>query len=50
MFVQFRKSGTIYSYDDVPALVYSDLMNAASMGGYYNEYIKGYYTAHRLTE
>ena len=50
LFVQFRKSGTIYSYDDVPALVYSDLMNAASMGGYYNEYIKGYYTAHRLTE
>lgn len=50
LFVQFRKSGTIYSYDDVPALVYGDLMNAASMGGYYNEYIKGYYTAHRLTE
>lgn len=50
LFVQFRESGAIYSYDDVPALVYSDLMNAESMGGYYNGYIKGHYTAHRLTD
>ncbi len=50
LFVQFRESGAIYSYDDVPALVYSDLMNAESMGGYYNGYIKGHYTAHKLTD
>lgn len=50
LFVQFRESGSIYSYDDVPALVYSDLMNAESMGGYYNGFIKGHYTAHRLTD
>lgn len=50
LFVQFRESGTIYSYDDVPSLVYSDLMHSESMGGYYNGYIKGHYTAHRLTD
>ncbi len=50
LYVQFRDSGAIYSYDDVPALVYSDLMNAESMGSYYNGYIKGHYTAHRLTD
>lgn len=50
LFVQFRKSGVIYSYDDVPSLVYSDLVNAESMGSYYNDCIKGHYTAHRLTD
>lgn len=50
LFVQFRESGAIYSYDDVPSLVYSDLMHSESMGGYYNGYIKGHYTAHRLTD
>lgn len=50
LYVQFRDSGVIYSYDDVPSLVYSDLMHSESMGGYYNGYIKGYYTSHRLTD
>lgn len=50
LYVQFRDSGAIYSYDDVPSAVYSDMMHAESMGGYYNEYIKGHYTAHRMTD
>lgn len=50
LYVQFRDSGAIYSYDDVPSLVYSDLMHSESMGVYYNGYIKGYYTFHRLTD
>lgn len=50
LYVQFRKSGVVYSYDDVPSLVYDDLMHTESMGGYYNGYIKGHYTAHRMTE
>ena len=50
LYAQFRDSGAIYSYDDVPSAVYGDLMHAESMGGYYNGYIKGHYTSHRLTD
>ena len=49
LFVQFRDSGSVYSYDDVPQDIYDELFSAYSMGGYYNENIKGSYTAHRLS-
>lgn len=49
LFVQFRDSGSVYAYDDVPQSIYEELNEADSMGGYYNEYIKGNYTAHRLS-
>ena len=47
--MQFRDSGSVYAYDDVPQSIYEELNEADSMGGYYNEYIKGTYTAHRLS-
>ena len=34
------KSGGIYQYSGVPQPVYDDLMNAASKGKYFHQYIK----------
>lgn len=48
LYVQFRNSGSIYAYEDVSAETYQELLDAPSMGGYYNEYIKGVYVCHRL--
>jgi hypothetical protein len=41
--VQFHTSDTIYSHSGVPYSVYAGLMQASSMGGYYNRYIRGKY-------
>ena len=49
LYVTFRDSGAVYSYEDVPSYVYDDLWSASSMGGYYNSSIKGYYECHRLS-
>lgn len=48
LYVQFRNSGSIYAYEGVSAETYQELLDAPSMGGYYNEYIKGVYVCHRL--
>ena len=49
LYVTFRDSGAVYSYENVPSYVYDDLWSASSMGGYYNSSIKGYYECHRLS-
>ena len=49
LYVTFRESGYVYSYEDVPSAVYDELWNASSMGGYYNSHIKGAYECHRLS-
>ena len=49
LYVEFRDSGSVYSYEDVPKSVYNELWDASSMGSYYNNYIKGYYECHRLS-
>jgi hypothetical protein len=41
--VVFTTSDTIYYHHGVPYLVYAGLMQAASMGAYYNHYIRGKY-------
>ena len=41
--VQFHTSGTIYDHHGVPYSVYQGLMQASSMGAYYNRYIRGKY-------
>lgn len=41
--VEFEESGDVYYYYDVPENVYNDLKKADSIGGYYNDYIKGEY-------
>lgn len=42
LIVDFRTSGT-YVYYEVPEDVWDEFLNADSLGGYYNDYIKGYY-------
>lgn len=49
LFVTFRESGATYEYKDVPQRIYDAFWSADSMGGYYNEKIKGYYECHRLS-
>lgn len=46
--VEFLDEGSIYAYYDVPEYEYWDLVNADSIGGYYNDYIKGQYYSERL--
>ena len=43
LFVQFHTSDTIYTHYRVPYSVYAGLMQAASMGAYYNRHIRGRY-------
>ena len=40
--VEFH-SGRIYDHPGVPESVFHELMNALSMGAYYNQYIRGRY-------
>jgi hypothetical protein len=41
--VQFHTSDTVYDHHGVPYSVYQELMQAPSMGFYYNRYIRGKY-------
>lgn len=43
LFVQFHTSDTTYTHYGVPHSVYAGLMNASSMGAYYNAHIRGRY-------
>ncbi|MDD2297785.1 MAG: KTSC domain-containing protein [Sphaerochaetaceae bacterium] len=46
--VKFLESGSIYIYYEVPYYVYEDLIYANSIGGYYNENVKGQYHYKRI--
>ena len=41
--VVFTTSDTVYTHHGVPYSVYAALMQASSMGAYYNAYIRGRY-------
>ena len=41
--VVFTTSDTVYTHHGVPYSVYAGLMQAESMGAYYNRYIRGRY-------
>ena len=41
--VQFHTSDTIYEHYGVPHSVFSAFMSAASMGAFYNRFIRGKY-------
>ena len=41
--LEFR-SGAIYRYSDVPALVYQELLRAESNGRYFNQHIRNRFT------
>ena len=42
------KSGRIYQYFDVPEHVYSELKNASSVGGYFNQNIRNNFSTSEL--
>jgi hypothetical protein len=46
--VEFVESGHVYAYYDVPLSVYRDLLEAESLGQYFNEHIKDVYACERL--
>lgn len=46
--VQFRESGSWYSYFDVEPEMWDNFKNADSKGGFYNDFIKGSYKCERL--
>jgi len=41
--VQFHTSDTVYEHHGVPYSVYAGLIQAASMGAFYNRHIRGRY-------
>ena len=41
--VQFTTSDTIYYHPGVPYAVYLEVLQAPSLGAYYNQYIRGRY-------
>jgi hypothetical protein len=43
LYVQFHTSERIYNHPGVPYSVYAELMNASSLGNYYNRHIRGRY-------
>lgn len=47
LLIRFR-SGAIYEYADVPALIYEELLASPSKDGYFSEYIRPDYTYRRV--
>lgn len=48
LYIRFLDSQAEYIYFDVPDSVYEDLVNADSVGSYYNSSIKGQYECEKL--
>lgn len=48
LFVEFKESGTIYAYFHVPESVYKELLDAESIGTYFNQNIRSSYSYERL--
>lgn len=48
LYVKFN-TGSTYRYDDVPVEVYEGLINAASVGQYLNQNIKGVYSYQKIS-
>ncbi len=48
LFVRFKDSGSVYMYENYTRNCYKNFIQAESLGGYYNKYIKGYYPCTRL--
>lgn len=46
--VEFLSSGSIYRYSQVPIAIYTNLIQADSVGSYYNASIRGKYPSQRL--
>lgn len=49
LYVMFQ-NGAYYAYQGVPDSIYTDLMNANSMGRYFNRHIRNHYPYERLAQ
>lgn len=47
--LEFVPSGRVYDYFEVPEEIYRELLEAPSLGHYFNEAIKGVYPYRRLS-
>ncbi len=47
--VQFRDSGSVYTYSDFPEREWNEFIAADSLGSWYNTYIKGQYDCERIS-
>jgi hypothetical protein len=41
-------TGNVYDYEDVPKTKFKNLLNASSIGEYFNKKIKGFYTYKKI--
>jgi len=48
MHIRFQ-SGRLYAYYDVPENIYHDLMNADSLGSFFNSFIKDFFRYTKLS-
>jgi hypothetical protein len=48
--IELAESNKIYAYYDVPYSVYEELMDARSLGSYFNEHIRDMYSYEELDE
>ncbi len=46
--IMFKKSGLVYQYYNVPAFMHERLMEAPSIGSYFNAEIRGHFPDARL--
>lgn len=50
LFIEFKKTGKIYAYQNVPVVVFNEFMAAKSKGLYFNQQIKTKYQYADVTE
>jgi hypothetical protein len=43
LFIEFKKTGKVYAYQNVPVVIFNDFMGSDSKGKYFNQYIKTKY-------
>ena len=48
--IQFKRKGSIYTYDNVPEPVYANMLKAQSVGKFFHDNIKGRYAYRQLLE
>ena len=50
LFIEFKKTGKIYAYQNVPVIIFNEFKASESKGKYFNQYIKTKYQYADVTE
>jgi hypothetical protein len=50
LFVEFKNTGRVYAYQNVPVVIFNDFMRADSKGKYFNQHIKMKYQFTDVTD